>query len=268
MTLVGPTRIWVVRHGDRLDFEIGKDKWEAVAQRLHDPVLSDLGHIQAQETASAIHAADPTVTRVISSPFLRCIQTSNPIAGKFGCKLCIDDSLFEVVYTTELFPPLHERAHYFPRIDLDYISEPRPAADEAFPSAAMVRYGEAAFALAEKNADQNSIVLCTHAAGVSAIVAALCVLKIRDLKPVHPASLFCLELVPGGDTYSLVENFSGSIEHFSTPQGKTLPWPRDDSTDDWGLKWLDCGDSAQWLGERERKKGENVKSGCSFSGSL
>ena len=36
-------RIWVIRHGDRYDFDIGKPAWESLAQTLNDPVLSDLG---------------------------------------------------------------------------------------------------------------------------------------------------------------------------------------------------------------------------------
>jgi len=54
--------------------------------RLLDPPLSDLGNVQAQELAAELSRAnslsDRPITRVVTSPFLRCVETANPIAGE------------------------------------------------------------------------------------------------------------------------------------------------------------------------------------------
>lgn len=245
-------RVWVIRHGDRFDFDVGAAEWEKVAQAINDPCLSDLGRIQAQETGAAIFSRDKKISRVISSPFLRCIETSNPIAGHAGCKICLDDSLFEVVLTNEIHPSPGSRSLYFPRIDLEYVSEPRPQADEAFPSAAMARYAAAALRLVNKFPDEH-IVICSHAAGVSAIVACLTGVKVRELPAVAPAALWCLDRVDAASasahpSYTLVKGLEGSVDHFSLPLGKTLPWPREsDGNDTWGLAWIEVGDKAPWL---------------------
>ena len=243
------TRVWVVRHGDRFDFDVGKEAWEGLAQVVNDPVLSDLGRLQAEQTAAAIYAAATAagqpVTRVLTSPFVRCVQTADPIAGRFGTELLLDDSLFEVVWTKENFS-VTERAKYFPRISLAYKSEPRPEPEESFPAEAMLRYGRAAMTLSSKFPGEN-IVLVSHAAGVSAIVSALTNLSVKEIGPVAPASIFCLELVRDGQ-YSIVQPFQNQVSHFNQPNGKTLPWPRQsDNTDEWGVQWINEGDNAPWL---------------------
>ena len=140
--------IYVVRHGDRLDFELGEEKWEEMSllESRRDPPLSLLGEIMAHETGRAIEAdiakrrcdqTKPSSTQVISSPFLRCIQTSNPIAGRLSgdVKIKLDNSLFEVVYTDEKLPTSLERARYFPRIDTSYNSIFTPQISEQYPNA-------------------------------------------------------------------------------------------------------------------------------------
>jgi len=242
-------RIWVIRHGDRYDFDIGKPAWELLAQTLNDPVLSDLGKQQATQMALAIKTAsgEKLLTRVLTSPFIRCIQTADPLAGQFDTELQIDNSLFEVVYTTEEFPALTNRAHYYPRVSLKYISEPRPAVDETFPQGAMDRYGMAAQVLAKKFPGET-IAMVTHAAGVSAIVASLCNITVREVGPVFPASIFCLEKQQSSGFYRILPEFNGSVDHLSQPMGKTLSWPRpSDCSDDWGQQWINCGETASWV---------------------
>lgn len=246
------SRIWVIRHGDRLDFEMGPSAWEKIAQRINDPPLSELGRLQVSEVGAFIRGVDPNISRVLTSPFLRCIETADPIAAQFlGCKISIDDSLFEVVYTTEDFPSNSDRSRCFSRIDLDYQSEPRPEPNEAFPVGAMARYGEAARVLAQKFPNET-IVLCTHAAGVSAIVSCLSGIRVRDLPEIAPAAPFCLDRLASGDesspSYTLSSGFVGGTSHYSRPPGKTLPWPRaSDTSDAWGLAWIEAGDGAPWI---------------------
>lgn len=245
--------VWVIRHGDRFDFEEGKEAWEVRDPvQLNDPVLSQLGRKQAVQTAEEVLEASARlgrpVERVITSPFVRCIETSNCIAELAGCDLLVDFSLFEVVYTTEQFPSLAERRRYFPRIDVNYDSLPRPAEDESFPTQAIARYAASAKALTERFPGQN-LVLCSHAAGVSAIVASLLRVTVEEVGPVHPASLFCLEEAEEG-AYKVVGDMCGSTRHFKQPLGKTLPWPRlgDCEEDTWGAMWIKTGnaENAPW----------------------
>ena len=55
--------------------------------------LSARGHNRAQELASFL--ADANITRVISSPATRCVQTVEPIAKAFGLGVEEDERLWE-----------------------------------------------------------------------------------------------------------------------------------------------------------------------------
>ena len=242
-------RVWVVRHGDRFDFEMGDKGWREIAQRINDPCLSDLGNTQAAEMAQALVSEgsrpDRAVTSIVTSPFLRCVETANPIAGRLGLPLKIEHSLFEVVFTDEYMPPLNERACYFPRIDLKYESLSKPPPNEEFPSACMARYGEAAETIvgAERFAGQ-SLVLVTHAAGVVSIVARLLKKAVREVPAASPCCLFCLDRETVEDEWVMSDKYNGTTAHLSN-SGATLPWPREE--DDWARKFLDAGDYAPWL---------------------
>ena len=164
--------IYVLRHGDRADFALGADKWKEIAQRVNDPPLSaDVGAAQAVDLHAHFRALlqmgaggkgnhetekeekeEETVkiTKIVTSPFLRCIQTANPIAQALDLPLCVENSLWEVVFTAETMPSLHERACYYPRIDLQHESCFQPEPHEPFPEAALERYGRAAFCLEER----------------------------------------------------------------------------------------------------------------------
>ena len=58
-----------------------------------DPELTDLGHRQAEQVASAL--ADRAIRRVVSSPLTRAVQTARPVAGALGVDLELDERLSE-----------------------------------------------------------------------------------------------------------------------------------------------------------------------------
>lgn len=64
--------LFVMRHGERMD-NYDPD-WILSAPRPWDPPLTDRGKPQARETGKRLR--DWNITRVICSPFLRCIQTA------------------------------------------------------------------------------------------------------------------------------------------------------------------------------------------------
>jgi broad specificity phosphatase PhoE len=78
--------VYLVRHakaGSRRNWS-GKD-----SQRP----LSKPGQRQAAEIASAL--ADAAITRIVSSPYVRCVQTVEPLASACGVTVDVSDALAE-----------------------------------------------------------------------------------------------------------------------------------------------------------------------------
>lgn len=78
--------IWLVRHakaGSRSSWS-GKDSDRPLAPKGFD-----------QATAITDHLAGGSVTRVVSSPSLRCQQTVEPLAGTLGLAVEVHDALDE-----------------------------------------------------------------------------------------------------------------------------------------------------------------------------
>ena len=136
-------RIWVTRHGDRTDYEMGIPAWQAISNpnRVKDPPLSALGRQQAvemgKEAASntgpffafflsfslsltpisfssiispiidfefdsmliiyqtRVETSIGKIDRIITSPFLRCLETARPLSLSLNLPLLVDYSLFE-----------------------------------------------------------------------------------------------------------------------------------------------------------------------------
>jgi broad specificity phosphatase PhoE len=225
--------IFIVRHGDRFDFDMGWENWKEFCHPdcVHDPPLSDVGLVMAIDTASVLSSAvcpnGKKISKVLTSPFLRCIQTAHPTAAATRLPLCIEDSLFEVPFNDEPLPPPIERSKYFPQICTQYESAFRPANPESFPEGAISRYMTAARTLANRFSGEN-IVLVTHAAGVMSMVAALCRVEISAIPPAAPCGIYRLDLLPDTGShllmYTLATEFRGSVSHLRN-SGKTTPWP-------------------------------------------
>ena len=74
--LGAPQKMWVIRHGERLD-EVD-DSWQATTDRPYDPPLTAKGRGQAFARGQALARAGAVGAGgcvVACSPFLRCIQT-------------------------------------------------------------------------------------------------------------------------------------------------------------------------------------------------
>ncbi len=69
-------RVWIARHGNRLDF-VNPD-WFNTAPRRYDPPLSEDGFIQAKELANRLKLE--SLKHIFVSPFLRAIKTAYPVA--------------------------------------------------------------------------------------------------------------------------------------------------------------------------------------------
>jgi len=66
--------LFVMRHGERMDNY--DPEWIASAPRPWDPPLTDDGKKEARKTGERLRTQGWNITRVICSPFLRCIQTA------------------------------------------------------------------------------------------------------------------------------------------------------------------------------------------------
>jgi len=110
--------IWIARHGNRIDFV--NPAWFNTAERRYDPHLSDDGQIQAQQLAHRLMGEG--ITQIITSPFLRTVQTANAVAECLDLSIKLDWGLGEWLNPDwmsfpETLPP-EILAQEFPRIDL------------------------------------------------------------------------------------------------------------------------------------------------------
>ena len=115
--------IWIARHGNRLDFV--NPEWFNTARRRYDPPLSDDGFIQAQELGTRLK--NQNISHIISSPFLRTIQTANEVAQILDLPIKLEAGLSEWFNPDWMdgHPEIHPQeflAQEFPRIDWSYQS--------------------------------------------------------------------------------------------------------------------------------------------------
>lgn len=118
-----PQTIWIARHGNRLDFV--HPEWFNTAKRRYDPPLSDDGLIQAQKLAQRLKNSN--IKHIFTSPFLRAIQTANPVAEILDLSLKIEAGLSEWLNPdwmseTPQTHPTELLTQSYPRIDWSYQS--------------------------------------------------------------------------------------------------------------------------------------------------
>jgi broad specificity phosphatase PhoE len=96
----------VLRHAEREDYGWARrgESWQAQAARPWDTPLTVTGHQQAAVAGRAVarHVGSlglPAVTRVFSSPLLRCCQTACGAATALGgiASISVDPSLAETI---------------------------------------------------------------------------------------------------------------------------------------------------------------------------
>eukprot|EP00413_Alexandrium_margalefii_P045671 CAMPEP_0204596624 /NCGR_PEP_ID=MMETSP0661-20131031/53344_1 /ASSEMBLY_ACC=CAM_ASM_000606 /TAXON_ID=109239 /ORGANISM="Alexandrium margalefi, Strain AMGDE01CS-322" /LENGTH=205 /DNA_ID=CAMNT_0051607243 /DNA_START=28 /DNA_END=642 /DNA_ORIENTATION=+ len=96
--------VYLTRHGARIDKEDYNWLRKAGHGRRDDPHLSPSGEQGALELAlrmKEINAETP-ISHVVSSPFVRCVQTARPVAEVLGLPIKIEPGICEVLTT---FPP-------------------------------------------------------------------------------------------------------------------------------------------------------------------
>jgi len=144
-------------------------------QRLrHDIPLSPLGLRQAHELGSFLATQDVSV--IISSPYLRCIQTAEAVSIATGARICLEPGLSEGPgHEPGWLPTKLERKRYFPQIDLSYRPLAfEPAGEETdrdvIPRA--VKMSRALSAWMEQQGMRGQVIVVTHASVMLGLVAA------------------------------------------------------------------------------------------------
>ena len=173
-------RIWIVRHGNREDFQ--NPGWAKTASRPFDPALSADGETQAKEVGLSLQGEQ--VHRVFASPFLRTIQNASHIADALNLPVCLEPGIGEILPNVKSTPellPEDERRRRFPRIDEEYTATyelPYPETSEEGHERAAV----AARTLTDSFPDKNMLMV-THGAPVVGIVRGLTGLADRITVP-------------------------------------------------------------------------------------
>lgn len=162
--------IWIVRHGHRFDFAY--PEWFNTAEKKYDPPLSDEGFLQVYQLTNRLK--NEPIQHLFCSPFLRAIQTADPIAKLLNLPIKIERGLGEWLNPdwmtkypeTEAQEILAEK--YF--IDPQYFSRLIPHYPES-ESAMMQRMTKIADRLVQEFSD--NILLVGHSATVGGITAGL-----------------------------------------------------------------------------------------------
>ncbi|TFK30483.1 phosphoglycerate mutase-like protein [Coprinopsis marcescibilis] len=116
-------KIYIARHGFRLNWI--NTTWKSETGLPRDPPLAAYGLTQAQELANFFQALpeDERPTAIFSSPYYRCLQTSQPTAQALNLPIHVEHGISEwyspVVPNSNLLHPRPESAEYLQK----YFSE-------------------------------------------------------------------------------------------------------------------------------------------------
>jgi broad specificity phosphatase PhoE len=162
---------WLIRHAHRLDFI--EPEWFETAIYPYDPPLSSQGFDRANQLAHALGGVD--IDRIFTSPFLRTIQTVEPLARLRQLPIQLEWGLCEWLcqdWTPELpkTTPMDELLQRYPNIDGAYQSSVLPCYPETV-GELDTRLNNIAHKLIQDNAEH--VLAIAHKGSVLGIVAAL-----------------------------------------------------------------------------------------------
>ena len=163
--------IWLARHGNRLDFV--EPEWFSNAEKKYDPPLSEDGRIQAQQLADKL--PQKKIDHLITSPFLRAVETADIIAQVLDLSIKVEAGLGEwhnADWMTQT-PQIHSFSQLkslYPRIDGNYRSYVTPKYPED-KLQVLDRMKKIAYKLVEQFS--GNILLVGHSISVTGIVQGL-----------------------------------------------------------------------------------------------
>ena len=226
-------------------------KWKKLStSRTGDSPLSALGHRQATETGQFLdtwlHEHGFTTAEDItwlSSPFLRCIETSNGAINAFRRVQGIDQLPIRPEYSVfewdghngewhKDIPPMTERKNYFPRLDLNHQSLFVPTLPEPR-NQFMERCQMAAHKIDETYPFEQFrgkvIVIVSHAAGCIMLSKVLTGKELTDITPAGPCSIYGFTRKSSDKLWTIDQHdktggFNGYTDHLSNQGSTTVPW--------------------------------------------
>jgi broad specificity phosphatase PhoE len=163
--------IWLVRHEHRLDFI--EPEWFETATYPYDPPLSPQGFVRSATLAENFDRVPIDI--IYTSPFLRTIQTADPLAKLFQLPIRLEWGLCEWLCEewTPGIPatnPVENSIRNYPNIDAAYQSLVRPCYPETIEELD-ARASNIAYKLSQDNC--KHIVAIAHKGSILGIVAAL-----------------------------------------------------------------------------------------------
>ena len=221
--------------------------------RPGDPPLSRLGHQQARETGIFLDSllAEENISldnvTYLSSPFLRTLQTTNELIHALDKvpQLASSKQLRDVKILPEYsvfewdgkggewhksLPPIEERIHYFPRLDLNHTSLFVPEIPEPR-SLFHNRCDRAIDALSTTYPYQagTALIVVTHAAACIGLCRAALKGSLSDVTPAAPCSVYRLTRSSDTRIWEMDEHdkeggLNGHSAHLSDLGTKTVPW--------------------------------------------
>jgi broad specificity phosphatase PhoE len=164
--------LWLVRHAHRLDFV--RPEWFDTAIYPYDPPLSALG--QSQAVALAAQLSQVPIERIFTSPFLRTIQTADPLARLLQLPIQLEWGLCEWLCAdwTRSFPmttPLAQLKEDYRSIDLAYDSLVIPPYPETLEELSL-RMNMLSLEFLQANPEHN-ILIIAHKGSTLGMVSAL-----------------------------------------------------------------------------------------------
>ena len=200
--------LYVVRHGQRRDSV--DSEWDDIADRIHDPPLTDLGRWAAWRVGRRFVEAGASFDAVYASPFVRAVETADEVCRELDVTFGLEPGLGE-----------YRNAEWFDR-DPETLPHERlrerfgtlrlgrdPFVVPAFPEtheAAMARIAEAARLLADGT--DGSVLLVGHGITVAGVIDGL----VGPDAPVEAPLCGVSRLVAGFDgTWEL--DYTGDTSH-------------------------------------------------------
>ena len=190
--------LWLVRHGERLDFV--HVEWFNLAPCTYDPPLSDLGQQQAQNLALRLAKRD--IHHLVCSPFLRCLQTAYPLSQRLNLLLMVEHGLSEWLNVDWL----RESPTLYLMTSLESCY---PALDRSYQSGAFPSYPETRLEV-ETRIEQvlqrlllnltGNLVIIGHSITISTIIKAL----VKEKKEIVTPFACLFELVLFGDKWEMI----------------------------------------------------------------
>jgi glucosyl-3-phosphoglycerate phosphatase len=110
----------LLRHGQsEFNLHFGQSRRDP---GIEDPHLTELGHLQAAE--AALRFDSERITRIVSSPYTRALQTAAPIAKALGLPVMINPIVRErYAFACDVGAPRTELQLAWPDIDFSAIDE-------------------------------------------------------------------------------------------------------------------------------------------------